>query len=59
MAYQIESKGPDGNWLAEYVGDPDGNTFETAAEAAAYIPELRKLGDGWAEAEYRVVEISA
>ncbi len=54
--YMIEGRGQAGDWSEEYVGnDTDANTFTTEEEAEESIQELRKLGDDWADAEYRVV----
>lgn len=52
--YQIEMF-VDGAWDASAVGSL-GNQFDSEAEAKAEIEELRKLGDDWADGEYRVVE---
>lgn len=53
--YQIETRSTTGNWDG-HVGD--GNAFATQAEAEAAIGSLRAMGDEWASAEYRVVEIA-
>jgi hypothetical protein len=61
MTYQIESRIPDSTdvearqWSAYAVGMP-GNNFATREEAEAAIEDLRKLGEEWASAEYRVTE---
>jgi hypothetical protein len=57
--YQIESLTRYGIWTDEEItDDPAANTFETAEEAEAMIAELRTIGDEWATAQYRVVEIA-
>jgi len=58
--FEIQSRNLNHRYFTEW--DPsavgrDGNEFETAEAAEAMIPELRKLGEDWADSEYRVVEI--
>ena len=43
-----------GQWSAE-IGEP--NEFDTEAEAHETIEQLKRLGDDWSAAEYRVREI--
>ena len=52
--FVIETQDSSGQWCDDMVGDA--NEFATRDEAEAMIPELRKLGDDWLDAEYRVVE---
>ena len=53
--YQVQTWQQDGQWSNE-VGEA--NVFTSEAEAEEAITELRALGDGWREAEYRVREIA-
>jgi len=63
--FQIESRSTDTEapsyareWSTESVeATPGTNEFATREEAEAAIEELRKLGDEWATAEYRVREM--
>jgi hypothetical protein len=58
MAYRIETF-LNGYWDAQAVGRDEDNRFATEEEAETQIDALRELGDEWASAEYRVVEIEA
>jgi hypothetical protein len=53
--YKIETRDRYGNW-DDNVGTGE-NAFETEADALAMVEELRKIGEDWASADYRVVEI--
>ena len=56
--FQIESRSQHWSsraWSPDGIGDS--NEFASPAEAEAMIAELRKLGEDWAAAEYRVVEV--
>lgn len=59
--YQIEARAPGtathraSAWDSHLVGQ---GVFATRGEAEAAIVELRALGDEWATAEYRVVEVA-
>lgn len=60
MRYQIETRNEELWHSREWSPDVGGpNEFGTEAEAEAVIEELRKLGEDWAAAEYRVVEAPA
>ncbi len=60
MTFQIESRNTASSLTSEWdidgIGEP--NAFDTYEEAEAAIEELRQLGDDWAAAEYRVVEVA-
>lgn len=53
MTYRIETRHND-QWVL--VQEESENWFDTREEAEQGIAELRKLGDDWASAEYRIVE---
>jgi hypothetical protein len=56
--FQIETRKPDDKLLSEWTSDiGDANKFATQQDAWTQIGELKKLGDEWASAEYRVVEV--
>lgn len=58
-AYQIETRRSVARgWTTEGLG-PGDNRFSTPAEAEAAIAGLRALGDEWAAADYRVVEVAS
>lgn len=54
--YEILTKF-DGIWCADGVGNTD-NEFATEQEALDAIQDLKRLGEDWATAEYRVREIA-
>lgn len=53
--YRIETKDSSGRWSSDVEAYDGANRFDSEAEAEAAIESLRKLGDEWADAEYRVV----
>jgi len=60
--FEIYIKNDDGNW-AEIGGCypyvfPDAVIFATEEEALDMIAELKKLGEEWADGEYRVVPVT-
>ena len=56
MKYQIETRNKyDSNW-SSYIGSD--NFFSTKKKANDAIDELKKLGEDWAESEYRVQEMN-
>ena len=60
--FEIYIKNDDGNW-AEIGGCypyvfPDAVIFATEEEALDMIDELKKLGEEWADGEYRVVPVT-
>lgn len=57
MTYQIETQDAFGNWTDQGLGTGD-NEFATTEEAEAMIEQLRTIGDDWADATYRVVEVA-
>jgi len=62
VSYKIETRKPyrdGGNWSDEYMGDPDLNRFSTLTEAEQAIAWFRLIGEDWASAEYRVVEVQS
>lgn len=58
VTYRIETL-DGGTWTTDGIGDPEANHFTSEAEAEATICDLRKLGEDWAAAKYRVVEVSS
>ena len=52
--FEIQTQFDGGQWSAEN-GEP--NEFDTEAEAHEMIEQLKRLGDDWSAAEYRVREI--
>jgi len=57
--YQIQTWDTYSNsWTSDGIGDPDVNLFNTKSEAEEAIAALRELGPEWAEAKYRVVEVT-
>lgn len=55
--YEVQSRTDGGEWRSDGLGDA--NEFVTEAEAEQAISELQALGDDWAAAEYRVVEVAS
>ena len=57
--FEIQSRNRKNNLLTEWgpegIGEP--NEFASRDEAWAAIRDLQSLGEDWADAEYRVVEI--
>jgi hypothetical protein len=52
--WTIETKDAHGQWRGDTVGEQ--NAFQCEADAFRAIEDLRRLGEDWARAEYRVVE---
>mgnify|MGYP005833024159 FL=1 len=55
--FEIQSKGDDGNWSVDYVGEQNVASFATEEDANDMIAELKKLGEEWEDGEYRVVPV--
>lgn len=57
MTYKIETRDRYGTWDDDL--GPGENAFETEADAWAMIATLRKIGDDWTTADYRVTALDA
>ena len=54
--YVVESRRPGADWRADEIGENEPRSREECEEAVLALPTL---GDEWAEAEYRVVEVQS